>query len=295
MTVGSRFFICSVVIVIFTIINLAVGPAINKKAAVGADYIDCSYYSDQLDEYKKLDPPSDDKALLNYEDSVTLCKRWKAYYNMEYIAFIFDIIIGFVCTLLGLYGLQKEMIPKTGLMGMIGGFIGFVVTFVYVILNGINYTNFYEDSSSIYKFDSDTTFAEWDKSQSKYKCLFYDDGLISSIYAKYSDYIKSQYNYNKKLSFAFDENAEYKGCDTSSYKYIERCGSQEYLSIAIKTYEDNGVRKECTKLYYKKLFKDNKYYDISARFLTALLFGIFEFICFLILTYNGYLLFKESA
>lgn len=45
----------------------------------------------------------------------------KGMYDMEYASFIFNIVIGFVCALLGLLHLfdtKKEMVPKTGLIGL---------------------------------------------------------------------------------------------------------------------------------------------------------------------------------
>ena len=290
MAAGTRFLICSCVILIFTIINFGVGPAINKRVGDDFSYVDCSYYSDQLDEYKKSNPSS--KALKTYEDLVTMCRRGKAMYNMEYTTFIFNIIISFICTLLGFYGLEKEMIPKTSRIGLLCGVTGFIMTFIYVILNGVTYTSTI-DSSSIYKLDSDGAFAKLDNTQRKYLCLFYEEeGSSYSIIAKFSDLIKSQYNYNKKLSDSFANDPEHKNCK-GSIESIRTCGLNQYLDLSVQTYTVDGESKECTKLYYQQLFNDNKNYDISARFLAALIFSIFSFIGFLILAYNSYLLSKE--
>lgn len=290
MTAGTRFLICSCLILIFTIINFGVGPAINKRVGVSVSYVDCSYYSDLLDEYKKSNPSSEDKTLKTYEYTVTMCRRGKAMYHMEYTTFIFNIIISFICTLLGFYGLEKEMIIKTSRIGLLCGVTGFIMTFIYVILNGITYTSTMEDN--IYKLDSDGAYAKLDNTQKKYLCLFYEEGGSQySIYAKFSDLIKSQYNYNKKLSDSFDNDPEHKNCVFSSY--IGTCAQNQYLDLSVQTYTVDGESRECTKLYYKKLFTDNKNYDISARFLAALLFSIFSCIGFLILAYNSYLLSKE--
>ena len=290
MTAGTRFLICSCVILIFTIINFGVGPAINKRAGVSLSYVDCSYYSDLLDEYKKSNPSPEDKTLKTYEDFVTMCRRGKAMYHVEYTTFIFNIIISFICTLLGFYGLEKEMIIKTSRIGLLCGVTGFIMTFIYVILNGITYTSTLEDT--IYKLDSDGAYAKLDNIQKKYLCLFYEEGGSQySIYAKFSDLIKSQYNYNKKLSDSFDNDPEHKNCLFSSY--IKTCAQNQYLDLSVQTYTVDGESRECTKLYCKILFTDNKNYDISARFLAALIFSIFSFIGFLILAYNSYLLSKE--
>ena len=183
------------------------------------------------------------------------------------------------------------MIPKTSRIGLLCGVTGFIMTFIYVILNGVTYTSTID--SSIYKLDSDGAFAKLDNTQKKYLCLFFEeDGSLNSIYAKFSDLIKSQYNYNKKLSDSFANDPEHKNCKGSSSSIIT-CGLNQYLDLSVQTYTVDGESRECTKLYYKKLFTDNKNYDISARFLAALIFSIFSFIGFLILAYNSYLLSKE--
>ena len=130
--------------------------------------------------------------------------------------------------------------------------------------------------------------------KSIYAFFFEEDGSLTSIYAKFSDLIKNQYNYNKKLSDSFANDPEHKNCQGSSYPLsIKTCAENQYLDLSVQTYTVDGESRECTKLYYKKLFTDNKNYDISARFLAALLFSIFSCIGFLILAYNSYLLSKE--
>ena len=82
---------------------------------------------------------------------------------MEYTSFIFDIIIGFVCGLIGLlhlFGLKKDFVSNTGLIGLICGIIGFIFTLVYVIFNGLVYTTVYlNNGPAIYKRDGDYAFA----------------------------------------------------------------------------------------------------------------------------------------
>ena len=90
---------------------------------------------------------------------------------MEYTSFIFNIFISFVCVLLGLYGLQKETIPKTGYIGMGCGIVGLILTLVYVIYNGVVYTNYY--NTEIYKVDGDGAFAEYDQKNNRYECFYY--------------------------------------------------------------------------------------------------------------------------
>ena len=74
------------------------------------------------------------------------------------------IVIGFVCGLLGLLHyleLKPDFISKTGLIGLICGAIGFIFSFVYVILNGIVFTNNYDDE--FIKRLNDTGNTTWSK------------------------------------------------------------------------------------------------------------------------------------
>ena len=90
-----------------------------------------------------------------------------------------------------MYGLQKELIPKTGIIGIVCGVIGLILTLVYVIYNGVVYTNYYDDDN-IYKVDGDGAFAEL--KDGNYKCFYYKESKgEEALIAKYSDLIKKQY------------------------------------------------------------------------------------------------------
>ena len=197
MSKGFFFFCCACVILLFSIINLSIGPIVSRT--VGTDWVkeDCKYYVDQYDDAKKIGGLTDDTKKYGYQWPIDECQRKKAMHDMEYTSFIFDVVIGFVCGLLGLlhyFGLKPDFVSKTGLIGLGCGVVGFVLTFVYVILNGLVYTNYYDsDNSVIYKRDGDGAFAE--KEGNVYKCIYFDKKAnVYALYAKYSDLIQKQYN-----------------------------------------------------------------------------------------------------
>ena len=70
-------------------------------------------------------------------------------------------------------GEKKEFVSKTGLIGLGCGIIGFIFSFVYVILNGIVFTTY---GPGIPKRDSDGAFAEL--KGNKYDCFYYDKNEI---------------------------------------------------------------------------------------------------------------------
>ena len=306
MSAASNYFFCSCAILLFAIINLSVGPIINNRVnsgeggAVEWGLENCAKLVDDLDTYKSeshssLKPEEIQKNIEEKEKKIRICKNKKAMYGMEYTSFIFNAAIGFICVLLGLYGLQKEVLPITGLIGLGGGIAGFVLTLVYVIFNGIVYTNYYE--KTIYKRDGDGAFAELDGS--RYECYYYKEGDPEAIIAKYSDLIKSQYNYNKKLIDSFSEDPEKKGCQ---YNYYTICAYNEYLDASIfgnelPSYRDaSDAPQVCKKLYLGAYSRSNlSYYDQSARFLTVLIFSLLTILCYLGLAFSGFTLKKESS
>ena len=279
MSAGTNFFIVSCSILIFSIINLSIGPIINRKVATGWDTGNCAILSDQYEENKsKMEDSEKEEA----EWQITRCRNRKGMYAMEFISFYVNTALGFTCFLLGWYGLKDEIKPKTGKIGMVCGIIGFILTFVYVVFNGIVYTNDYP-SENIYKTDGEGAYAEI--KGDGYQCFYFNkkDDRRSFI-AKFSDLIKSQYNYNYELLKSFD-NTEKSSCRTSNYpgNCLENNG---YIS---------GKRYNCNFLFIRPRFVDFNNYDRSARFLTALLFSIFILLLYCGLTYCGFKLLKETS
>ena len=289
MNKGLIFFCCACVILLFTIINLSVGPIVSFT--VGRDWgkLNCAIMSDG----KKDQSPglTDDQKKYYWQRPIDECNNKKAMHDMEYTAFIFDIVIGFICGLLGLlhfFDLKKDFIPKTGLIGFICGIIGFIFTFVYLILNGLVYTNYgpYNSStgspsfySSYIKADSDGAFAE--KEGSKYKLIYFDKKEnYYALFTTFSDFGKKQYNYDRDM---------YKAHQTDSSCYL-----REYIS-----YDANGYitspsisNTNCKKLYQVPTTEiSNK--DISDRFLTALILSLFVCIANIGLALFGFLLWKS--
>ena len=296
---GLIFLCCSCAILIFSIINLCIAPIISRKttnmiisAGIGSDTVstrgddwgtyNCAILSDYYDEYKKSHTLSDKQKKYSYEHPIKECQRKKAMHNMEYTSFVFDIVIGFVCGLLGLlhyFNAKKEFVHKTGLIGTGCGIVGFVLTFVYVIYNGIVYTKYYDTTT--YKTDSDGAFAKL-TSSGKYECLYYDDDPLNiySYYAKYSDLIKKQYNYIKDWESSIDIN-----CKRSPSVCV---GRDSLLGPITDT-----KGKDCSYLYTTTSYPNFTYKDKSQRFLTALILSLFICLSNIGLALFGFMLFRK--
>ena len=224
---GLLFFCCACCILVLTIINLSIGPVISKAVGVGDSsgntIFDIPWATANCERIKDSkdadDTCSDDKCEKGYDSQIDYCTRAKGMHDMEYTAFIFDIVIGFVCGLVGLlhlFDLKKDFVSNTGLIGLICGIVGFVLTFVYVIFNGLVFTGQY---SGEIERDGDGAYAEKTSTTNKFKCLYSDDsGDDFGGYAKFSDLNKKQYNYKHNF---YSSDLEAKGCVTDNY--YSRC------------------------------------------------------------------------
>ena len=306
MSKGFLFFCCACCILVLTIINLSVGPIVsgtihNDSISYGGGSmlplgndggtLNCALLSDEYDKKTGL---SDKVKKYKWEWAIDECKRRKGLHNMEYISFIFDIAIGFVCGLLGLlhhFDLKKEFVSKTGLIGLGCGFVGFVLTFIYVVYNGLVYTNYYDDIT-IYKRNSDGAFAEWKGNH--YECFYYDDENPHAVIAKYSDLINKQYNYDKDLTEEFaSSTSEAANCHQSHS--ANECASQEYLGGPNQVNYADSSGKTCKYLYinYSEDEVINK--DKSDRFLTTLILSLFVCLSNIGLALFGFLLFRTPS
>ena len=292
MSKGLIFFCCSCAILLFSIINLSVGPIISKRVGYDWGTLNCEEAKDNYDKVKDQDDPDND-IKYNQEYYMHSCQRRKAMHDMEYTSFIFDIVIGFVCGLLGLlhlFELKKEFVPKTGLIGLGCGIVGFVLSFIYVVYNGIVYTNYYD--STIYKRNSDGAFAERVEA-GKYECFYFDEiGNKHALIAKYSDLIQKQYNYDKNVQAEFtDHTSERYSCLHNP----SDCQDQEYITFSSGSIPTYGGE-QCKYLYADDHFSLNEVTnkDTSDRFLTTLLLSLFVCLANIGLGLFGFLLYRTG-
>ena len=283
---GLIFFCCACAILIFTIINISVGPFTSGTLSSYWATANCEYLSDEYDKAKDDPTRTDDDVKYDEQWKFEQCQRKKGMHDMEYTSFVFDIVIGFVCGLLGLFHLfdvKKEFIPKTGLIGLGCGIVGFIFSFVYVIFNGLVYTTYYDDPS-IYKRDSDGIFAE--SKGNEIECLYYDvPENRHALIAKYSDLIQKQYNYDKDL------------IDSYSSSKVGSCTYNDPTDCLANGKIPKGSHQNCQNLYvplsqynYEITNKDK-----SDRFLTTLLLSLFVCLANIGLAIFGFLLYRTPG
>ena len=269
---GFLFFAFSCCILVLSIINLSIGPVVNKVVS-------------EIDDEDKKN---------QIQSAIDACERVKGMHDMEYTSFIFDIVIGFVCGLLGLFHLfelKKEFVPKTGLIGFICGIVGFALSFVYVIFNGLVFTSKYSD---VVERESDGYFAERKGSSGTiYNCIAsYDKEDVFSGFAKFSDLNKKQYNYKKDFyGDDFDSDCI---CDDIS----KRCTKGESFDAATHsaTYGcHSSVADGTCKYIYYRAEEENIYKDIFDRFLTTLILSLVVCLANIGLALFGFLLFRTPG
>ena len=205
---------------------------------------------------------------------------------MEYTSFIFDIFIGFVCGILGLlhlFDIKKDFVSTTGLIGLGCGVVGFVLTFVYVIFNGLIYTSY---DTGLVKRDGDGVYAERDGNTNYFKCIYYDEKNKHKAQATISDFGKKQYNYDKDKYFAYKYPMA-----TSTYCYYQHypnpCSTQDKII-------PSSLSSDC-KVVYAIPTNEISLKDISDRFLTTLILSLFVCLANVGLALFGFLLFKTPG
>lgn len=295
MNSGKKLFICSCAVLALGIINLNISPTYNGRVSTW-NLLNCAKMSDDIKEAKKSDIPQ--SIIDNGEAKLTQCIIQKSMYMIEQSVFVINIGIGFICVLLGLFGLEKESSKKSGIIGLSLGIIGAILSFIYVIFNGIVYTNYYDNyydknKSIIYKIDENGAFAVYSY-DNKYKCLYFNkENDEQALIAKFSDLIKSRYNYDKEMNDAFfsERYNEKNGCNRK--RDPSSCRTDGFIEGPINYYTDSG-EKQCTNLYYYEGDSSNTNYDVSARFLAALILSLFTVICYCALIFSGFMILKES-
>lgn len=207
----------SLAVLIFSIISVSVAPIINDLLGNFTSWgkHNCQSYSDKAKYTKELDEK------YKNERSRDLCNRQNAMYGLEYSAFIFDLCLGFLIAQLSLmhyFNAGKSFEKKTGLIGLIGGGIGFIITLIYVCYSGYIFNN-----DTAYKQLDDTgtlidrlysNGAKYKKQDSNKITVYANDLEDDAQYAKYKDLGGDQYNYNKKLYEAHVRSSS--SCDESS-------------------------------------------------------------------------------
>ena len=297
--IKTFFLVFSAAIVIFSIISICCAPIINGVLTESSSWKteNCKKESDEYNDLKKNSGTDDQikarKKILNK------CNRHKAMYGLEYSSLILDVVLGFVCVILGLlhyFDVAKPFEKITGIIGLATGVIGFILTLVYICYSGYIFTketapDDYDSgfSNSMIKLNGDGAFAE--KDGNEYKCLYYKKDKDNSILAKYSDLGKKQYNYEKKRHYP-EDNDEFKYCLALANDAYTVCKNSEKFSLSGLTH---SWTRDCKYIYLSEKANGfgNKY--LFDRWVTTIIFSCFIIACCIGLAIFGFLLFISDG
>ena len=201
----SIILLISIIISLFCIISISVAPVINNlldKFSLWGK-LNCEYYADRAEYSSPLNEHFKSQKLEN------LCRRQNAMYNLEYSSFIINLFLGVVCAQLSLihyFGKGESFEKKTGLISLIGGFISFLLTLVYVCFSGYIFTQdvAYEDITGVDPYDNAIlklypNGASLRKiGDNNFITIYEKDKTDDAQYIKYKDLGDKQYNYNQK-------------------------------------------------------------------------------------------------
>ena len=300
----TLFLAFSAAIVIFSIISICCAPIINGVLKESSAWktenckIESDYYKFLKDHSGTDDQLKDQKKILNR------CNRHKAMYGLEYSSLILDVVLGFICVILGLlhyFDVAKPFEKITGIIGLATGVIGFVLTLVYICYSGYIFTNeiapndydsgFGNSFDYLMKLNGDGAFAE--KDGNEYKCLYYKKDKENSILAKYSDLGKKQYNYEKKRHYP-EDNDEFNDCIVDTDDAYDVCQSAEKFTLTSLPHPHTWTR-DCKYIYLNDIADGfgNKY--LFDRWVTTIIFSCFIIACCIGLAIFGFLLFKSDG
>ena len=297
------FLCCGVAFLVFSIIVICTAPIITGVLPNSGKWNtqNCKFLSDDYDIYEKThkNPTETQKNQIeSYKRAIPLCRRQNAMYSMEYTSVIFDVILSFICTILGLlhyFDVGKSFEKFSGLIGLISGAICFILTFIYIIYSCYIFDNdIYRDSSEdgVRKLYSNGAYYKWE--DSKYKRPYDEEEDTKKPYLnldliKYKDLGKKQYNYNSKMYKSYydpDVNDEIKNC---------KHGISTPTTVK-KTYRD-GSSSECDYIWPSS-YSDNLGYEhkyLFDKWITSIIFGVLILVCDIGLAIFGFLLFSGGS
>jgi hypothetical protein len=276
------FLILSAAMVAFTIVSICTAPSINTNYFSGTN--NCQK---DIDDYDKNKGNYDDNRKKKEKLKINVCKRENAMHDLEYTSLIFDVIVGTLCSILGLlhyFDVGKYCEKVTGIIGLASGVIGFILTIIYVGYSAYIFNNDHSDegilyeNGALYKWDGTNYVGDWKKED--------EDKDYNAGKAKYKDLGKKQYNYNSEL---------YKQYLKGEHKSIScNDGSKaDPPSPFDKANRNPNCEYIWDEEYFDEINNSNKY--IYDKWLTSIIFSSLTFICAIGVAIFGLLLFLNKG
>ena len=297
------FLITACSLFVLSIIAINVAPIISKSGIY--PYFDnwangnCQKLEDDY-KYNKdnhaFDSPAPKGKEKRVKKEIDECKRHKVMFGLEYSAFVIDVSLGFICSFLSLFHFLEPGKPIEKVSGFIGIFVGIitaVITIIYLVFNGLIFSNepirdieiLYPNKASLkYNGNKYVYNYDYDKKEDDYDIPF----------IKYKDLGKKQYNYDSEIFKATEyyDKSEYKGCQESDILvfYTGQDGNKKKYTV------DTPNDHNCDYIWeedFDNKENNNKYlYD---RWMTCIILGALIAVCGIGLIIFGFLLSKSEG
>ena len=284
------FFLSASVILFLSVVNVCVAPIINGYLGEDWGTKNCQLLSDEYDYSKNLIKNPNDIQQRNLDEQkrvINICKREKAMHGLEYGSIIFDVVIGGYCAIFGLLhylDVAKAFKKKTGIIGIIAGGIGFILTLVYIIFSAYIFNNdlFYKNnnySSNLDKLFPNGAYLKFNGYQ--YVPNYDIEKSLNDphiAYVKYKELGQKRYNYDSDLfKQSLDTNSNYKSCQNDNHS--NRKNKYPNCDYIWKT---------------DPLVTSNEYKNIYDRWITTIILSVFITLFNVGIIFFGFFLFQDE-
>ena len=297
------FLITACSLFVLSIIAINVAPIISKSGIYPYFHKWANGNCQKLeDEYKfgkdnhAYDSPVPKAQEKRDKNKIDECKRHKVMYGLEYSAFVIDVSLGFICSFLSLFHFLEPGKPLEKVSGFIGIFVGIitaVITIIYLVFNGLIFSNepvrdieiLYPNKASLkYNGNKYVYNYDYDKKEDDYDIAF----------IKYKDLGKKQYNYDSEIfkAIKYYDNSEYEECQESDILVFYTGQDGNKKKYTVDTTNDHN----CDYIWEEDFDnKDNYNKYLYDRWMTCIILGALIAVCGIGLIIFGFLLSKSEG
>ena len=191
----------------------------NKQCQLFKNFDEANYYGEKSTSNQEMKS----KIKTYLKKGKKLCPSNKMMHKFKYASFYANIFFGILCAILSLlhhYNIARRFERYTGLIGVISGIVGIILTSMFIIYNGLLFSN--DDFGKDLIYNTIATPAknkkkevvsyknnknEWDNSEKHYYNFYYGQKDEELTYQKYKE-LCQEYKNNKKLATNDDDNED---------------------------------------------------------------------------------------
>jgi len=189
----------------------------NKQCQLFKNLDEANYYDEKSASSKEMKT----KIKTYLKKGKKLCSSNKTMNKFKYVSFYINILFGILCAILSLlhhYNIARRFERYTGLIGVISGIVGIILTSIFIVYNGLLYSNKDFGKDLIYNnldnpaqnkkkevVSYKNNKNEWDTSEKQYYNFYYGENDEELTYKQYKELCQA-YKNNKNLPHNDNEN-----------------------------------------------------------------------------------------